>query len=224
MRLIVAWKAVGVLAVCFASLALSAARSAEVTVVDVDYGPSSDGRRVVASVTLQNNTAYSIKGKVSVTVVLPDRTKVKRKSVRLEPKSRLTVSPSAVSLGRIPYDDVTDVSAAFAVSKIYAPAAGSDLSGSWHGTYTHPIFGSSGAHATIVQQGAALTITTYFRGHSHSMSGTKSSGNVRVVDASDGQVWTSLGSVNAHQILLRDYLLEYPDRHPILEQDLHLSR
>jgi hypothetical protein len=198
------------------------ARAEDVSVVGVSYGPSANGRRVVVSVTLQNNTEYRIKGKVYVAVELPGRVRTKRKSVRLEPRSRVTVLPSAIPLSRTPYASVADVSASFVVSKIYAPSPGS-MTGEWNGTYTHPYYGNSGVHATIVQQGSSISLSTYFRGVGHFMSGKKSSSRIRVVDV-DGQTWTSLGPVSAHAFLLRDYLLEYPDRHPPLEQDLRLGR
>jgi hypothetical protein len=201
-----------------------------VTVQGVSSAPASHDTKLTAYVTVSNDSDLKVKASVAATASLPGTQVTKTKSVTLNPHETKTVAISGIRLKPYTYSDVSGVSASVTVtsssqssgstSSGSRSSGGSNLSGEWGGSYSHPYEGSSGVSASITQNGSSITISA---SNGISLSGKASKSKIRARDG-NGQTWTSQGRVTQNYIFIRDYLLEYPQRHPPLEQSLTLSR
>lgn len=92
-----------------------------------------------------------------------------------------------------------------------AEPVGADISGSWSGSYENEETGASTSiSADVVQDGSGVTMTTSKGGPpGQSFSGSiDADGNMSLVDAGDGELWTSYTPVTANRILITDYVYQ----------------
>ena len=102
--------------------------------------------------------------------------------------------------------------------------AGIDISGSWSGEYVSPSERVS-LSAKIRQSGNSIIIQTTKAGVGNLLTGTMDAeGRLLLIDAFDGETWTSYGAVTEHSIRIRDYLLIPTPGVESPEQDIFLRR
>jgi hypothetical protein len=103
--------------------------------------------------------------------------------------------------------------------------AGIDISGSWSGAYVAPGI-EIPLTAKIRQSGDAVIIKTSKDGVGNLLTGSMNAeGHLTLVDAYDGETWTSFGPVSEHYIRIRDYLYRpKPGEDEPPEQDIILHR
>jgi hypothetical protein len=202
---------------------ISSADTAQVTILGVSSTPASKNTKLTAYVTLVNSSTFKVQGTLNVVANLSDGFQVsKSKKFKLKSGQTKTIKVTKIRLTPYIYDNLTSITATADITSFsQSSGSSSDLSGEWSGAYIHPYLGSMSVNAQITQSGSSITIVA---SSGQQLSGTFSSNKIRVRNSADNQTWTSLGSVTANYIYIRDYLFEYPQRSPPLEQSLILTR